>query len=211
MAFQLVQKFNFEGIAYDYDRERDVLEVSFGPPAPAITIQVEDWLAIRMQSQPPFFQGMTIVGFKSVFEKLNRYVEEELPQRMKSLASATVEICYDDSTDTLIMRVGDVPSPLRQTPSIFEPLAPRGAGLDAGVPEESLRTVYVEKSLPDKEIVGIKMLQFTRLGPAALEATVGAIIDTLFEPKAEHGENVHSVTNALIERLDWQKLATLAA
>jgi len=222
MAFQLVQEFTFERVDYSYDRERDVLDISFGPPAPAIAIQVEDWLAIRMGVQPPVLQGMTIVGFKRVFEKVNPYVERELPERVQRLANVTVEVSYDDITDTLIMRFDEEPSGLdkkqssykRQTPSIFEPLSrrvtPTGPATRA-VEDLSLHNVYLEKSLPSKELVGIKILEYTRCGPAALEGLFGAIIDTLFEPSAEYDENAHLITNALIERLDWQKVAALAA
>jgi len=89
MAFELVQKFKFDRAEYAYDRNRDVLDISFGPPAPAVAIQVEDWLAIRMQVEPPNFQGMTIVGFRKIFEKINRYAERELPERMKRLAGVS--------------------------------------------------------------------------------------------------------------------------
>jgi hypothetical protein len=80
--------------------------------------------------------------------------------------------------------------------------------------EEPLRNVYLEKSLPSKDFVGIKILEYTRYGPAALEAIFGAIIDTLFlEANAEYDENENArlITNALLEHLDWQKVAELAA
>ncbi|MBI1941856.1 MAG: hypothetical protein HYS33_10160, partial [Acidobacteria bacterium] len=92
MAFEVVQEFNFEKLEYSYDRRGDVLEISFGPPVPAIALQVEDWLAIRMRAEPPYLQGMTVVGFKRLFEKINRYVEEELPQRMKRLAGVKIKM-----------------------------------------------------------------------------------------------------------------------
>ena len=216
MAFDLVQRLNFGKVDYSYDRRGDVLDISFGPPAPAVAIQVEDWLAIQMGLQPPFLQGMSIVGFKRIFEKINRYAEKELPKRMKKLANARLEISHDDDTDTLIMRWEEEPSGLgklvknlfsykRQKPSIFEPLSKSGS-LD-----DPLRNVYVQKSLPSKEIVGLKIFEFTKCGPTALEAIFGAIIDTIFEPSAEHDENAHLITNALIQRLDWQRVATLAA
>jgi hypothetical protein len=222
MAFQLVQNFNFDRLDHSYDREGDVLDVSFGPPIPAIALQVEDWLTIRVREQPPFLQGMTIVGFKRIFEEVNRCIEKELPQRMKRLANAAVEISYDDGTDTLIMRTREEPSGrrkrvkerfpyTRRSVSTFEPLSRSGVACSANAAEQSLRNVYVEKSLPSKDFVGLKILEFTKCGPAALEAIFGAIIDTLFEASAEHDENVHLLTNALILRFDWQKFATSAA
>src|SRR5258707_13556357 len=36
MAFKLVQNFEFKKAVYDYDRKTDVLDVSFGPPVPAV-------------------------------------------------------------------------------------------------------------------------------------------------------------------------------
>jgi len=69
MAYKLVQEFKFDKVDYQYDRRGDLLDVSFGPPAPAIALQVEDWLAIQVRIDPPSFQGMTIVGFRNIFEK----------------------------------------------------------------------------------------------------------------------------------------------
>jgi hypothetical protein len=223
MAFQLVQKFHFEGVDYSYDRKGDVLDVSFGPPSPAIALQVEDWLAIRVGLQPPpFLQGITIAGFKRIFEKLNRYIAREIPQRMKRLSTASVEISYDDSTDTLIMRVREqAPGRRRRvkerhpcdthSASVFEQLSQAAVEGSPIAGDRSLRNVYVEKSLPSKDLVGIKILEYTKCGPAALEAIFGAIIDTVFESNAEHNENAHLLTKALIERFDWRKLATSTA
>ncbi len=224
MAFELVQEFKFENLDYSYDRRGDVLDISFGPPAPAIAIQVEDWLAIQVRLSPPSLQGMTIVGFKRIFEKINRYVEKELPQRMRKLATVKLSMEYDNGSDTLVMRWEEEARGLRKLtqklffrkvgkPSIFEPLS-KGDGLapqEVMTADQSLRNVYVEKSLPSKDIVGIKILEFTKCGPAALEGFLGAIVDTLFEPGAEHDENVHLITNALIQRLDWQRFAVLAS
>ncbi len=153
MAFNLVQKFEFERVDYSYDRRGDVLDISFGPPAPGVALQVEDWLAVRMQVVPPHFQGMTIVGFRKIFEN-------------ETLSSH---------------------------------------------PEDALRNVYVEKTLPSKQIVGVKILEFTKVGPAAIEGILGAMIDTIFEPRAEHGENAYLITNTLIQNLDWTRLARLVA
>ena len=213
MAFKLVQEFKFEKVDYSYDRRGDVLEISFGPPAPAIALQVEDWLAIQVRISPPSFQGMTIVGFKTIFEKINRYAEKELPKRMKRLARVVMTIAYDDESDMLVFRADEEPSALQRLLkklrfqrtgmlSIFEPLTAVG---------QPLGNVYVEKSLPSKDIIGIKILQYTKCGETALEGIFGAIIDAAFEPNAEHDENVHLITNKLIQRLDWQKFASLAA
>jgi len=222
MAFQLVQELKFEKLDYSYDRRGDVLDISFGPPAPAIALQVEDWLAIHVRLNPPSLQGMTIVGFKTIFEKINRYAEKELQGRMKKLATAKLTTVYDNDSDTVVMRWGEGVAGLprliqklffhrREKPSIFEPLSKGGATGPVTATDQSLRNVYVERTLPSKDIVGIKILEFTKCGPTALEGFLGAIVDTLFEPDAEHDENVHLITNALIRRLDWQRFAILAA
>ncbi len=225
MAFQLVQKFKFDKVEHSYDPRGDVLDISFGPPVRGIALQVEDWLAIRVGLEPPFLQGMTIVGFKKVFERINRYAERELPDRMKRLANVRIKISisYDDESDTVVYRWEQERSAFdglldklsfhkMGKPSIFEPLLRPGKfppPLMAA--DQSLRNVYVEKSLPSKDILGIKIVEFTKCGPSALEGIFGAIIDTIFEPNPEYDENVHLITNAVVQRLDWQKFATLGA
>jgi hypothetical protein len=223
MAFKLVQEFKFDKVDYKYDRQGDVLDVSFGPPAPAIALQVEDWLAIQVRINPPSLQGMTIVGFKKIFEKINGYAEKELPKRMKRMAKVEMSVAYDDESDTLVYRweeVGFSPrrllrklfSPAKGIPTFFEPLSKAGAlALPASAAEQSLHNVYVEKALPSKDIVGLKILEFTKCGPAAWEGILGAIIDTIFEPPADYDENVHLITNALVQRFDLRRFAALAA
>jgi uncharacterized protein YuzE len=207
MAFQVVERFDFEKVQYSYDPKADVLYLSFGPPAAAVAIQVEDWLAFRLSSQPPFLVGMTIVGYKRIFERINQYIEQELPKRIEALSRVFVNISYSDDTDTLVMRFEEQERGLRKwlkrlwrtpkaKPSIFEPF---------------VANVYVEKSLPSKDIVGLKILDYTKSGQTAAKAFFEKTIDTVFEPHPEDDENAHLVTNALIGWLDWKKLATLAA
>src|SRR5262249_3135441 len=93
--------------------------------------------------------------------------------------------------------------PRKPEPSIFERLSDH--------PEDSLRNVYVEKTLPSKRIVGVKILEFTKTGPAAIEGFLGAIVDSIFEPKATQDENAHLLANALMSKLDWPKLSRLVA
>lgn len=194
MAFKVVQEFNFKNVEYSYDTERDVLYISFGHPVPAIALQIEDWLALRIGLDPPVMVGMTIVGFKNVFEKVNRYIEKELPERMKRFSKVSVNVSYDDQTDTLIMRSMDRSK--SQRASIFEELA---------------GNLYIEKALPSKDFIGVKILEFTKQGLAALEQLFGTIVDTLLEPGAPAGENAHLITNAIIRHLDRDKLASFAA
>lgn len=211
-----MQKFEFDSLDYNYDPIGDVLDVSFGPPAPSVALQVEDWLAIRISLAPPSLQGMTIVGFKKIFRKLDGYIEHELPKRMKRLSNTSLQMSfsYDDQSDTLIIRLTEhtigwrrfVERPFHRTrskPTIFERLS--------SLPGDALRNVYVEKTLPSKRIVGVKILEFTKTGPAAIEGFLGAMVDSIFEPKAVHDENAHILANALISRLDWPKLTRLVA
>jgi len=194
MAFQVIQTFNFDDVRYSYDRTSDVLYVSFGAPRPAVALQLEDWFGLRISPEPPFFVGMTVVGFRRIFERINRYVEEELPGRMERLARLTLSISYDDQTDTMIMRMMDQLDTTRL--SIFEQLAPN---------------VYLEKSLPSKDVVGIKILDYTKQGLAAIEAMMGRIVDTIFEPQGARDENARLITNVLMRHVDWSKLAAIAA
>jgi hypothetical protein len=57
MAFDVVQRFNFEDVRY---------ELRTG------------WRSAFRQT-PPFLAGMTIVGFRTIFERINRYIEQALP------------------------------------------------------------------------------------------------------------------------------------
>ncbi len=192
MAFQIVQP--FDEAEYSYDRAGDVLYVSFGPPAPAVALQIEDWLALRVciPPQQPRLVGMTIVGFRKIFEKINRYIEDELRERIESLKNVSVSISYDDAIDTLIMRWAESSHSL----TIFELLG---------------NSVYLEKSFPSKDIVGVKIPEYTKCGPAAIEAFFGTIIDTIFGEQPRRDENANLLTNAFIQHLDRDRLAEFVA
>jgi hypothetical protein len=190
MAYELAQTLDFDTLEYSYDRERDVLYISFGPPVPAVALQVEDWLAVRVADQPPSLVGMTIVGFKRIFGELTRFIESELPTRMEKLA--TVTSSYDPNTDTLSIRKG-------QATGVF-PLF-----------EKLTDNVYLEKSLPTKDLVGIKIVDYTKSGREAIEAMLGKMVDTIFEPTARPDENARLITRAAMKALDWETLARLAA
>jgi len=193
VAYELAQVVSFENVQYDFDRDRDVLYISFGTPVPALAVQVEDWLAVRISlGPPPRLVGLTIVGFRRIFEKAHRYIERELPERIERLSRTSISIGYSDETDTLIMREDQTVPVL----SVFEPLA---------------ENLYVEKSVPAKDVVGIKIVNFTRFGPEAIKALFGAIVDSLFEDRPAPQENADLVTKAVLRRFDWQTLARLAA
>ncbi|MGH9428796.1 MAG: hypothetical protein ACRD2L_21120, partial [Terriglobia bacterium] len=215
MAFQVVQTLSFsKPINYKYDRVGDVLYLSFGPVEPAIAIQVEDWLAIRIRVHPPSFAGMTIVGFREIFQKVNRYVEHELPQRVKRLERAVLTLSYDDSSDTLIMRLeeraphsrisawfGEVFGRGADTPTVFEPLVSDERKLLADPKvARAVRNIYVEKAIPVGDIVGVKILEYTKCGPAAIEAMFGTLIDSIFEDDGAISENAHLIANAVVQQ-----------
>lgn len=204
MAFQVVQEIKFPKVEYHYDHEGDVLFVSFGPSVPAIALQVEDWLALHVGLNPPFLQGMTIVGFKRVFEKINRYVEQELPERIQKIANLSIRITYDDETDILMVSYKERLSFLKQ---IWNVLARSKS--QASIFEPLVENVYVEKSLPSKELIGFKILEYTKCGESAIEDLFGTIIDTIFEEQQRYNENAHLVTDTLIRYLDQKKLALL--
>lgn len=196
MAFKLAQEFSFENADYNYDRNGDVLYVSFGPPAPAIALQIEDWLALRVGLKPPFLGGMTVVGFRKIFEKINRYIERELPARIEKLNRVLMTVSYDDETDTMIMRMRERRAGWSQFFGLFEPRSGPVTIFEPVVPN-----VYVEKSLPTKDIVGLKIVDFTKSGQAAIEAVMGALIDTIFEPHEQHDENSHLIADAIVRQL----------
>jgi hypothetical protein len=196
MAFHIEQI--FAQVEHHYDREGDVLELSFGPPRPAVAIQVEDWLALRLAiGRPPGFVGMTIVGFKDIRDKIRRYVEDEidvdedLADRVEALRR--VSVVYDDISDTLIMRAEEDDA---EGLSIFEPLVDD--------------VVYLEKRIPTKDVLGIKIVNFTRAGPAAVEAMIGRLIDAIFEPAPPTDENTRLFTRAVMTSVG-RSLANIAA
>ena len=71
--------------------------------------------------------------------------------------------------------------------------------------------LYLEKTIPSKEVVVVKITDFTRHGPEAIKAMFGIIVDALFDPGSRPEENVDLITKAVLGRFDWQALARLAA
>ncbi len=68
MAFVIEQQ--FDDVQFHYDREGDVLYISFGPPAPAVSLGVEDWFVIRLSPESPRLLGFTMIGFKRIAAKI---------------------------------------------------------------------------------------------------------------------------------------------
>ncbi len=49
----------------DYDRKADVLYISFGPPRPAIGLETEEGLVLRLDPDTDELVGVTIVGARA--------------------------------------------------------------------------------------------------------------------------------------------------
>lgn len=49
-----------------YDREADVLYISFGPPRPAICIEPEEGLVLRLDPDTDQLIGVTIIGARAL-------------------------------------------------------------------------------------------------------------------------------------------------
>src|SRR5207247_3612410 len=119
-------------------------------------------------------QGVTIVGSRKIFEKINRYAEKELLDRMRRLGGVKMSISYDDGSDTLAYRWEEdgFPVPREGTPTIFEPLSKGGGGVWRATAEENtLDNVCVEKALSTKEIRGLVLVEIANTGPGGVEGT----------------------------------------
>ena len=55
-----------EGTVVNYDQEADVLYISFGPPQPAICIEPEEGLVLRLDPETDQLVGITIVGARAL-------------------------------------------------------------------------------------------------------------------------------------------------
>jgi hypothetical protein len=71
--------------------------------------------------------------------------------------------------------------------------------------------IYLEKCVPSKDVVGIKINKYTECGPSAVETMLGKIVDTLFEASRPRDENAHLLTDVALRAIDWAKVATIAA
>ena len=188
MAFVIEQR--FESAQHEYDRDGDVLYVSFGPPRPAVAISLEDWLLIRLIPSPPQICGLTIIGFKSIFSRIRPDLIRELPERIKKLEKARFRIHYSDDTDTMTFRFEEGPT------AYYERFSDN---------------IYLEKSLAGAGIVGFKITRYTEHGEAAMEKLLSSMIEALFAaPGAPHSP-AEALTRAFLEHLDIKRLLSVAA
>lgn len=188
MAFVIEQR--LEDAQHEYDREADVLYVSFGPPRPSVALAVEDWLAIHITPSAPQICGLTIIGFKRIFSRIRPDLIENLPERVAGLRRARLRVHYSDETDTLTFRFED------EQPAYYERFGDN---------------IYLERSLVGGRIVGFKITRYTEQGEAAIVEVLSAMIDALFaEPGTDRGP-ADALTRAFLEYLDIPGLLSLAA
>ena len=189
MAFVIEQR--FEDVEHSYDREADVLYVSFGPPRPCVVLAVEDWLAIRISpSVPPQFCGLTIIGFKHIFSQVRPDLIENLPERVDRLKTARFRVQYSDEADTLTFRFEE------EQPAYYERFCDN---------------IYLERSLVGRGIIGFKITRYTEQGEAAMEKLLSAMIEALFAAPGSAHSPADPLTRAFLEHLDIPGLLSLAA
>jgi uncharacterized protein YuzE len=187
MAFVIEQQ--FENAQHEYDREADVLYISFGPPRPAVALSVEDWLLIRMTPSPPQICGLTIIGFTSIFSRIRPDLIRELPERIETLRRSRLLISYSDETDALTYRFEE------PQPAYYERFADN---------------IYLERSLAGTGIIGFKITRYTEKGGTALEQLLSSMMEALFAPPGAHSP-ADGLTRAFLEHLDIRRLLSVAA
>jgi hypothetical protein len=188
MAFVIEQE--FAETEHSYDREGDVLYLSFGPPVPAVSLVVEDWLVLRVSpSFPPKFVGMTLVGFKKLFSKVRPDLIEELPARVEHLKAARLVVDYSDERDTCTFRFE------AEEPAYYERFG---------------QNIYLERAVVDSHITGLKITDYTARGQAAIEEVLTAMLDSLFSV-TDPNSPVDALTRAFLEHFNLRHLLTLAA
>jgi hypothetical protein len=114
---------------------------------------------------------------------------EELPARVARLQKAHFIARYSDDTDTLTFRFEE------EQPAYYERF-------------ES--NAYLETTIIDGRIIGLKITHYTERGEKALEKVLIAVIDPLFAPPGTTSR-ADALTRALLEHLDLPRLLTIAA
>lgn len=180
----------FDEVESFYDREGDVLYISFGPPVPSVGVVVEDWLVIRVTPNGRRLSGLTLIGFKQMFSKVRPELIAELPERIERLRKARFVGRYIEETDTLTIRFEE------DQPAYFEPFD---------------KNIYLERALLEGHIIGFKFTHYTEQGFQLFERLAGAILDALFAPAGAPPGPADALTRAFIEHLDLPQLLRLAA
>lgn len=188
MAFVIEQE--FDQVQYRYDREGDVLYVSFGPPVPAVTVAIEDWFLIRLTPGGLRICGFTFIGFKRLFAKIRPDLLKELPERVERLKKARFVLRYSDEADTLAIRFE------QEQPAYYERFD---------------EDIYLERALMGGDIIGLKLTHYTQGGAAAVERVVAAALDALFAPSGSSPGPADALTRAFLEHIDLPRLLAAAA
>jgi hypothetical protein len=188
MAFVIEQR--FEDVQHEYDREGDVLYLSFGPPVPGVALTVEDWLAIRLAPASGQICGLTIIGFKRIFSNLRPDLLENLSSQVDKLKRARFLVAYSDESDTLTFRFEE------EQPAYYERFD---------------QNIYLERSLVGKGIVGFRITRYTEHGESAIERLLSSMIDALFAPPGTAPSPADALTRAFLQHLDIPKLLSIAA
>lgn len=188
MAFVIEQQ--FADAQHHYDREGDVLYVSFGPPTSAVSLTVEDWFIIRMAPNTHKICGITIVGFKRLFSKMRPDLVKELPARVDRLRKAHFLARYVDETDTLTVRFEE------DQPAYYERFG---------------EDIYIERALMGGDIIGFKLTHYTERGAVSVQTLVSAMLDALFAPVGTPEGPADALTRAFLDHLDLPKILAVAA
>lgn len=188
MAFVMTQQ--FDEVEHHYDREGDVLYVSFGPPVPAVSLTIEDWLVIRMTPEAPRIAGFTIIGFKRLFSKIRPDLIQEFPTRVERLKRAHFQIRFADETDTLTFRFED------EQPAYYERFG---------------EDIYLERAVVGGNLIGFKITHYTERGIVALSGLLSAMLDALFAPPDSSQRQTDDLTRAFLEHLNLPQILSEVA
>ena len=188
MAFVIEQP--LEGAQHEYDRDGDVLYISFGPPRPCVTLAVEDWLAIQVTPSAGQLCGITIIGFKRIFSQIRPDLIENLPERVDRLKKARFCVQYMDETDAWTVRFEE------EQPAYYERFGDN---------------VYLERSLIGGDIVGFKITRWTEHGQRAMENLLSSMIEALFATPGTAPSPADALTRAFLEHLDIPESLALSA
>lgn len=188
MAFVIEQK--FDQVEHRYDRDGDVLYLSFGPPVPAIGLAVEDWLVVRITPGVPQICGVTIVGFKRLFGGIRPDLAKDLEARVDRLKKAHFVARYADETDTLTFRMEE------EQPAYYERFE---------------QDIFLERALVGGQIIGVKLTHYTECGSASIEKLLSSMLDALFASPGTDSGSADALTKAFLRHLDIPRLLSLAA
>ena len=73
-------------IMFFYDKDNDIMDISFGKPKTAISEEVNDDIVVRIDPHSKEILGFTIINFLNVF--LKRFATKEKPIKL-TLSSIT--------------------------------------------------------------------------------------------------------------------------